>query len=175
MRLTSVALLFVLIIAACQPAPPEQETDLKKDPLTTIMLVRHMEKDTVQQDPPLSEAGLERAEALGQLLQDADLDAIFSSDYLRTMQSAEAVKYYHPLDIQVYDPSELDHMVSNLEANYLGKTILIVGHSNTTPALLNRLTRTADYATFPEFAYGDLYIVNRNQHTAAVTRLHFGD
>ncbi|HWB21334.1 MAG TPA: histidine phosphatase family protein [Gaiellaceae bacterium] len=65
---------------------------------TTIFLARHAETDWNRDrrwqghaDPPLNATGLEQAEELAERLAAEQLDAIYSSDLVRAVETAEAV------------------------------------------------------------------------------------
>ena len=99
-----------------------------------VFLVRHAEKTGEGRDPALSEAGQARADELANVLADAGITAIYSSDYRRTRGTAEPLARRLGLEIMVYDPQQLESL-----AQILGKSAgrtLVVGHSNTTPELV---------------------------------------
>ncbi|MFN7330469.1 MAG: hypothetical protein ACK5UP_13295, partial [Bacteroidota bacterium] len=52
-------------------------------------------------------------------------------------------------------PAEVDEMISK----WKGGTILICGHSNTTPAIINRLIGKEEYKTFDDGDYSNLIIL----------------
>lgn len=103
-----------------------------------IILVRHAETapdDT--RDPALSDAGIERAGRLAALLADAGLTAVHSTAYRRTRGTATPVAEQAGLEVAGYDPRDLRGFATEL----LGSPgrHLVVGHSNTTPALVELL------------------------------------
>ncbi len=56
-----------------------------------------------------------------------------------------------------YDPRSFD--LNALKESLKGKTILIVGHSNTTPAMVNTLLANKTYDQIDDANNGNLYIV----------------
>ncbi|MFN8352931.1 MAG: histidine phosphatase family protein [Spirosomataceae bacterium] len=101
---------------------------------TVIYLVRHAEKvttDPTAKDPTLIEQGLQRAESLAKKLKQAKLSAIYSTDYQRTKLTATPAANQQQLTIQLYNPKNLQDWVVPFLAQNKGKTVLIVGHSNT--------------------------------------------
>ena len=59
--------------------------------LFTIYLVRHSEKELASEnesDPPLTKCGMQRSESLSIFLNDVNLEAIYSTDYNRTINTA---------------------------------------------------------------------------------------
>jgi broad specificity phosphatase PhoE len=64
--------------------------------------------------------------------------AVFSSDYNRTLETAAPVSKHFNTHINVYDASDLMAFKSKLLS--LEGTVIVVGHSNTTPALAELLS-----------------------------------
>ncbi len=115
--------------------------DAQKDSeLFTIYLVRHSEKDLTSNNhsnPPLSQCGKQRSENLSNFLRDVNLDAIYSSDYIRTQNTALPTALSKGLEISEYNPQELEDFSKLLIANK--QDVLVVGHSNTTGVLAGLL------------------------------------
>ena len=106
----------------------------------TIYLVRHAEKDLKSNnggDPPLTKCGEERAEKLSVLLGDVHLDAVYSTDYARTRNTALPTAKSKELDILEYDASNLEAFAKLLVDKK--EDALVVGHSNTTAVLAGLL------------------------------------
>ena len=144
--------------------------------VTTVIFIRHAEKATDgSKDPDLSDEGKKRALALVNVLSKTKIDAIFSTHYKRTENTVAPLALAHQLTIQNYDgakPAETDEMLTKFQ----GGTIVMCGHSNTTPALINYLTGHADeFKTFDDTDYGNLVIVSVVQKgkEASVTWLRY--
>lgn len=104
-----------------------------------VFLVRHAETATdssTATDPPLSATGQIRAAELADMLADAQLTSIHSTPYRRTRQTAAEVAERAFLPIVLYTPGDSASMAE------LGRRLrapgqhLVVGHSNTIPALV---------------------------------------
>ncbi len=105
---------------------------------TVVYLVRHAETEPGSpKDPPLSEAGLHRADRLARMLAGVDLTAVHATSYRRTRETAARVAETVGLPVLEYDPSELRAFAAHLLEQ--GGRPLVVGHSNTTPALVQLL------------------------------------
>lgn len=105
----------------------------QSDAFFTIYLVRHSEKDHSspnQSDLPLSLCGEQRSHALSNFLSDVQLEAIYSTDYNRTLSTAHPTANAKDLEIQFYDSSNLRTLAHTLLNNQ--QNALVVGHSNTT-------------------------------------------
>lgn len=144
--------------------------------VTTVILLRHAEKVADgTKDPDLSDEGKKRAESLVNIFSKTKVDAIYSTHFKRTESTVAPLALAHQLSVQNYEggkPTELDEIV----AKYQGGTVVICGHSNTTPALINYLTGHADeFKTFDDADYGNLVIVTVIQKgkEASVTWLRY--
>ena len=123
-----------LLLASC---PAFADEGAKTKPLT-VFLVRHAEKvASDSRDPQLSEAGIARARELARVLGDAELEHIHTTDYVRTRSTATAVAAMTGIEFVTYDPRDLAAFAKELLET--GGRHLVVGHSNTTPALVKWL------------------------------------
>ncbi len=132
---------------------------------TTYILLRHAEKDTsnygsmmLNTDPALSKAGEQRAASLVTVLSAYRPDAIYSTNYKRTKATVEALAKKSGKTIQYYDPKKLSSFADSL-LQIKGKTIVVVGHSNTTPALVNLLIKENKYPALDDSVYDQFWIV----------------
>lgn len=146
-------LLALVLLAGCATPP-------RSDDAPTFIVVRHAEKDTaVHDDPPLIATGHARAQRLADFLRNAPLVAVYSTPYKRTRQTAAPIAAAHRLPVAEYDPREdAATFVTRLRANHPSGTVLVVGHSNTVPALTRALCGCAA-ADMEEATYGLRYSV----------------
>jgi broad specificity phosphatase PhoE len=155
--------------------------DAQKDPVievtpvvSTYYLIRHAEKDRSDpenKDPELNQRGLGRAMHWAEILQDIPLDAIYSTDYARTTMTAAPVAVKQDITVTYYDPDMLG--IETFKAENLGNNVLIVGHSNTTPEMVNRLIGEDRYSGMEDTDNGSLFIVTMVGAETSVVRLHF--
>jgi broad specificity phosphatase PhoE len=125
------AIIMAVALIACSKAPAQSES-------YTIYLVRHADKVLDKsRDPALSPQGQARASALAERLSSEGILGIYSSDYIRTRDTAAPLAERINIDITLYDPRDLAALAEVLMAD--GRTALVVGHSNTTPQLAERL------------------------------------
>jgi 2,3-bisphosphoglycerate-dependent phosphoglycerate mutase len=152
-------LIFVSIFfSGCNALRKQTIEDFGEEPVSTFILVRHAEKD-YGGDPVLTVQGTARAERLMEILKNTDLDAVYSTQTKRTMATGQPTADDHGLNIIPYAPNQLEFFSKELKRLYKGKTVLVVGHSNTTPALANYLTNTNQFPRFSELDYTNLYVV----------------
>ena len=132
---------------------------------TTVIFVRHAEKATMPADDPgLSEAGKIRAVELARQLSEADvvagIDAIYSTSYRRTEETVQPVAIALGLPITSYDASNTETIMDEIVRQHKGKIVLVVGHSNTVPALIGNMGASKNVPEIDEGEYDNLYLVS---------------
>lgn len=141
----------------CQETPAPEAGE--PAPLTTLYLVRHAEKaDDGTDDPPLTAAGQARADRLAAMLRDAGIDAVYATRYRRNQETATPLADTLGLSVTTYE-AQGSALADTLLARHAGDDVLVVGHSNTVPWLLNALVGAERYAQLAEDAYDGLYVV----------------
>lgn len=158
MKLRPILALGVLLFISCNTQREQAEAKFGDEEVTTYILVRHAEKD-YGGDPVLTQLGIDRANHLAETLTNTDLHAVYSTDTRRTRLTAKPVAKDHKLKVKIYDVALIRDFANFLKYNHRGKTVLVVGHSNTTPALANLLTDTDSNPRFDEMDYANLLIV----------------
>lgn len=129
----------LLLAAGCASAPGAAPASTPRP--TVVLLVRHGEKEKGE-DPVLSQAGSARAQALVHSVGSAGVSAVYATPYRRTQQTAQPLAQYLGLRVAVRDAGEkqAQAFVRELLRTNAGQTVLVVGHSNTLPALAEALT-----------------------------------
>ena len=142
-----------------------------KENTSTFYFFRHAEKDRTNptnKNPSLTAQGLERANKWAVFFKDKKIDAIYSTNYKRTQQTALPIAKGQNLEIISYTPKLL--ITEKFIADNKGKNIVIVGHSNTTPELVNRLLGEKKYEEIPDQDNNDLFIVSLKKNKATAKR-----
>ncbi len=140
---------------------------------TKIFLIRHAETiHDGSKNPELSKGGEKRAKKWASVLKSEKVDFIYSTDYKRTQATAKAISESQDnLNVISYSPSNLD--IVNLYSKHQGETLVIVGHSNTTPKLVNRLIGKEKYDEIKHRNHSNLYVLTRNSRgETSSTLLH---
>lgn len=109
-------------------------------------------------DPDLSTEGRERAERLTKAVKKYKPHEIFVTDYKRTRQTAEPIAKLRGKEIQTYDPAKQAELVEKILASKTDH-YLIIGHSNTTPALANLLMKKEVFKQLPDTEYGVFWVI----------------
>jgi broad specificity phosphatase PhoE len=167
-------LVFLIFICSGLTVPGYSPAE-KQDQITTLFLVRHAEKDgTVWEDPPLTPAGVARADELAYILKHVRLDAIYSTPFKRTKLTVLPTAKEKGLEVKLYKPGEENFLKKVLQA-FPGGTVLIVGHSNTIPRLANDLTGQSDFNDLDDATYDNLFIACvPTEGKAVILRMRFG-
>lgn len=162
-----------ILMMGCSPKTSAPDIAAEPSPDAVYYLVRHAEKTKEKDDPGLTEAGHKRAKALAARLADVPLTKIYSSDYIRTRDTAAPIAKAKGLDVVIYDPRQLEDFAASL----LGESghILVVGHSNTTPPLSAFMGGAAGTPIVEATEYNRLYVLRREGDTMTSVIETFGD
>ena len=156
-------LLLTIVLLPLLSCTQEKNTD----DTTVYYFIRHAEKDRSDpqnKNPELTDKGRERAKKWAAVFKNITFDAVYSTDYNRTRQTATPTAAQNNVDLIMYNPREFD---SNAFKNRTkGKTVLIVGHSNTTPMLVNLISGTKKYPDIEDNNNANLYIVTITNNKA---------
>lgn len=166
-------IVFLLMTVATGAAAREENG---QSPLQVIYLVRHAEKvvgpGDHERDPPLTDTGLARAQYLAYVLKAAGIEKIYTTDYRRTRQTAEPLAQKLRQQPEVYDPRRLRAFARQLKKSKSHS--LVVGHSNTTPQLVELLGGAGGQPIDEATEYDRLYIVIRNGDNVETLLQRFG-
>ncbi len=154
MRYTFLILITSVLLFGCTAAKVNSTATS-----TTVYLMRHAEKaKDGTKDPSLTAEGRERAQTLARKLKGENIRAIYSTDYKRTRETVAPLAEALELDVIIYNPKDLNSLKEEILKEYkYGETIVIVGHSNTTPTLVNLLISKEQFQPIDESDYTNLY------------------
>lgn len=134
--------------------------------VTTYYFIRHAEKvrkHKSDKNPKLKKKGNKRAENWAVVFENIPFDIIYSTNYKRTIQTATPTAKSKNSEVQFYNPRELYN--SEFKAHTKGKTVLIVGHSNTTPQFVNKVLGAKKYPDIDDHNNSNLYIVTISKNS----------
>jgi phosphohistidine phosphatase SixA len=121
-----------------QASGPEPGRAVLADAGRIVVVVRHAEAHREPGgDPALTPAGESRAERLAELLGDAGIEVVHTSDYRRTRSTAAPLAARLGITPVVYDARDLAGFADRLLTER-GRH-LVLGHSNTNPELVRLL------------------------------------
>lgn len=154
---------------------------------TTVLVVRHAEKASATSvDPHLGPAGLIRAQELARVANSAGVEGIYATEFLRTQETVGPLASELGLSVLVVAAADVAGLVDQVLADNRGGVVVVAGHSNTVPMIIDELgAGTPCPAMFP-LAAGGVCLVPDNQYdnlmvvtiprwgTRSVVRLRYG-
>lgn len=156
-RLIASLLLFFVVVFTATAGP-------------TIFFVRHAEKATTGgDDMDISEAGRARAESLATVLKDAEISAIYTSEFKRTQQTAAPLAKAIHVEPSVIPAKDGAALLAKLRGS--SGNVLVVGHGNTIPDLLKTLGLTTPI-NIADNDYDNLFVVLLEEKPRLI-RLHY--
>jgi broad specificity phosphatase PhoE len=159
-----------LAFAASAPRPSAEAT--------TVILVRHAEKaSATDPDPALSEQGDARAKALADALADAGVSAVITTQFKRTVLTAQPLMERRHLTNEVVPAGGTVEAHAKVVAEHVrkhaGGTVLVVGHSNSIPAIIAALGGPS----MPDLCDGEyaaLFVMTVGEGAPRLVRAHYG-
>jgi len=163
--------LVMLIAVAAWPSPAIAQK--------LVIVVRHAERadggappasmSGAPADPPLSAAGDARALRLASMLADAGVTAIFATEFKRTQDTAKPLASRLGVPVETMKAADTAALIAKLKAEHAKDVVLVVGHSDTVPAVIKAYggldVKIADQE------YDNIFIVV--PATGATTRIRF--
>ncbi|HEY6190674.1 MAG TPA: phosphoglycerate mutase family protein [Pyrinomonadaceae bacterium] len=145
-------------------------------PVTTVVLVRHAEKGAQPADnPPLSAAGQARAQELARVLEGANIRAIYATQFARTQQTVQPLAERLGLPVTQVDASDAAGLVNHIVSNHRGEAVLVAGHSNTVPTIIEKLNG-GQIPAIADTEYDKLFVVTLYRFgKAKVIQLRYGN
>lgn len=143
-----------------------------------VLIVRHAEKEALPaDDPPLTGAGRQRAEELVRVVSawsaaGASVRELFASEVKRTQQTLQPLAKSTGLAISVVGAKDFAALVKRILAMD-GGIVVVAGHSNTVPAILQALGGPAGI-TIADADFDHLFAVTFAGGQANVVDLRYG-
>ena len=175
-----VCILLAATVLVASPTPTAaQGTERTGGAPSLVLLVRHAEKAAEPAtDPPLTAAGVSRAQALAAALGDAGVTAIITTQLRRTRETAQPLATARGLTPEVV-PISRGAIAAHVEAavaavrRHAGGVVLVVGHNNSVPAIIAALggSRLPDIC---ESVYANLFVLVQSGREARLVKSHYG-
>jgi broad specificity phosphatase PhoE len=147
--------MLALLLAACASVPPPE-------PAPAFYVMRHLQTPEGERDPDLTEEGRRLAMLLATGFGRNAPRAAYVTQWKRTQQSAAPLAARLRLVPVVYDAGATDDLAARVRAE--AGPVLIVGHSNTVPDIVERLGGERP-AALTHHDFGDLWIVHPDGRT----------
>lgn len=142
---------------------------------STVFVVRHADRYGTEPDPSITEVGQRQADSLSRLLADARITRIFTSEALRTKQTAApTAARFHVTPISI-DSKDLDGLMRQVRQGlHAGESTLIVGHRATVVTIVKALSgKDVQPLNFDEYDRLEVVTLFPNGSSSVVT-LRFG-
>jgi len=146
-------------------------------PVTTVILVRHAEKNIEPNnpDPDLSPAGQARAQELARMFGGAGVNTIYATQYKRTQETVKPLADSLGLRVNIVDAKQTEELLKQILTNHRGETIFVSGHNNTVPEIASALSGES-FPVIPESEFDNMFIVTVYRFgRAKVVKLKYGD
>ena len=126
-----------------------------------ILLIRHAEQMLDVEDPPLTEAGLKRAEAWTGILEKAGIKAVYTSEKKRTKQTGQIIAQGLNVPMESVPRKEVALLIDKIHEQNADDRVLIVTHKLQMTKIFSELGLSAEVSekvTFSKSEYGNLFI-----------------
>jgi phosphohistidine phosphatase SixA len=163
-------------VTGCATMQPTNGSSLY-NPAQRVFLVRHAERfNDSREDPPLTAQGKARAKALADILRDAGVTAIITSQWIRAQDTAQPLADLLKIMPEVIPTADPPHEYFQATANAVRRlrndTILVVGHI-TIPNIIAELGGP-QLPTICESVFSDLFLLAPTLGWDGLTRLRYG-
>jgi phosphohistidine phosphatase SixA len=144
-----------------------------------VIVVRHAERAAAPAaDPELTDAGRQRAQDLAAALKDAGVRTVITTQFARTRSTAEPLATLTGIAPTVIAASRdmkahVAEIVAAIRARPAGEVVLVVGHSNTVPAIIAALGGPA-IPDLCENEYASLFVMQLEPARAHLVRGRYG-
>jgi broad specificity phosphatase PhoE len=101
---------------------------------TTLLILRHADRDAGVD--ALNAAGVARAQELAHVAEKSGIVAIYRSNTNRARDTAAPLATALAMTPVVYSANDASALVAEIFADHRGEKVLVVGHSNTVPDII---------------------------------------
>jgi phosphohistidine phosphatase SixA len=146
-------------------------------PVTTVILVRHAEKNIEPDNPnpALSPAGKERAQTLVRMLGESGVSGIYATQYTRTQSTVAPLADRLGLKVNQTESRNVAELVRQIKTNNAGGVVFAAGHNNSVPEIIAALGG-GRFPTIPETEYDNMFIVTVQRfRPTRVLKLKYGN
>ena len=165
--------LCVLFWAQLAPAQTLDKKDFSSASSETVYyFIRHAEKDRTDlnnKNPELSQQGKIRALNWLYFFRDIPLEKIYSTNYKRTVQTVKQIAEEKNITISYYSPQNID--IENFKKQNKNMSILVVGHSNTTPTLVNLIIGQNKFKKMDDRDNSSMFVIREHSGETIVERI----
>jgi broad specificity phosphatase PhoE len=137
---------------------------LKSATTTLVVVVRHADKvGDGSVDPPLTPAGIERAQRLAAFLgtggPDLGIDAIFVTQFQRSVATAHPLATLRGIPMIPLNDSDISGLEHRITHDFRGQRVLVVAHSDTIQDIVKTLGNGIQVPAIESNEYGTAYVI----------------
>ena len=138
-----------------------------------VYLIRHAEQVYDVEDPPLTEAGHQRAKVWASILRDAGIKVIYTSKKRRTKQTGEHIAQILNIPLETMPRRDVTGLVNRLRTQHVDDGVLVISHTRTIPKVIKELGYSEE-VTIQREDYDNLFvIVPTNKNKVVVLHLRY--
>lgn len=140
---------------------------------TTVYLVRHAEKagtDT-DEDPPLTPSGKARAQQLIQALKQDTIQALYSTDYIRTKATLVPLAEKYHLPINLYEAHQYQQLANTIQDKHKGETVVVAGHRDNLLPIIKALEAPSPLDSIGPTEYDYIFKITKSGSRKAKSEL----
>ncbi|MCI5074344.1 phosphoglycerate mutase family protein [Oricola sp.] len=126
-----------------------------------VYIIRHAEKETADQDPPLTAEGRDRAAKWAQMLRRADIDVVITSDARRTRETGGIIAEELDVPQTRLPANDVSGLVDLIQFDHEEDTVLVVGHAEIIPSIVSALG-VAEPVVVSQDDFANLFVVTGN-------------
>jgi broad specificity phosphatase PhoE len=155
---------FLGIVSSANAQPVES------NPITTVILVRHADRGD---GDFLTSEGIKRAKDLVQVLEKANIRAIFRTNTQRNQQTVSPLAEFLNLTPIIYNDNQ--ELVTQILTQHSGKVVLVAGHSDTIDPIIGAFDGTPDNCRLTGNEFDNLCVISINgSNKVQVINLQYG-
>jgi phosphohistidine phosphatase SixA len=139
---------------------------------STVFIVRHAEKGGGS-NPVLNSAGHARANLLAHMLQHENISGVFVTDTNRSRQTGQPAATQAGVALTQYNAIDGDEVANGIRQNHAGRSVLVVGHSNTVDDIAGALG-VPGLGELAEDQFDRMFIITRSWCGSRLVRLRYG-
>lgn len=123
----------------------------------SVFLIRHAER-AEGENPPITEAGRERAFRWAEMLSGAGITKVFTSEARRTRETGAIIAEALGVEVEALPTGNTQALLDMMERDHGEDRVLAVGHTETIPGILTALG-VFDLVSMPKDDYARLFVV----------------
>jgi phosphohistidine phosphatase SixA len=123
-----------------------------------VYLIRHAEQAKDVEDPPLTQAGHQRAKSWADILRDTGIDVVYTSKKTRTKETGETIAQALNVPMETMSRKDVTGLANRLRTQHADDAVLVISHTRTVPKLVKEIGHSEN-GTIDRADYDNLFII----------------